>query len=966
MKWCFRMRCFASCLFLNMSAFAYDFMIDGIYYDKISYNIYTNAIYYVAVTYNVRNDYSGSIIIPASVTYDSQKPTVYQIGSGAFYGCTDLTSVTIPNSVKDISNYAFYGCRSLTSITIPEGVTRISDHTFGGCTGMQSVTIPSTVKEIEEEAFSNCSSLTSVTFPSKVTSIGKYAFSYCGGLTSMKVDEGNTTYDSRNNCNAIIETATNTLIAGCKNTIIPNSVTSIGEDAFHYNSGLTSITIPNSVTSIGVCAFIGCSGLTSVTIPNSVTDIESSTFWKCSSLTSVTIPNSVTSIGFNAFGDCTSLTSVTIPNSVTSLGNSAFEGCSGLTSVTIPNSVKNIGEFAFRNCSSLTSVTIPNSVTNIGQWTFAGCSSLISVTIPNSVTSIGYNAFGDCSALTSVTIPNGVTSIESNAFAGCNGMNDVWCHAENVPATNSYAFYNSPIALATLHVPAGSLEAYKTTAPWSSFGSIVAIEDDGVTTTDVSAMSYAVYAQPAKARKGNKATLTVCMKNTQPITLWQADMTLPAGFTLATDSYGDPMVSISGSRTSTSRHSISTSTLSDGSIRILCSSSNNKTFTGTDGEVATITLNVASNVNDGDYAVKFNNIKIVEANETKHEVDEVVSVITVKSYTLGDVNDDGSIDGVDLVGIVNYILDRPTAGNIREAADVNKDGIIDGSDYVREVNAILGNITLPAMSRGVRKVIEATDDYAIYVNDLNADAGGRTTLKLTMKNIQPITLWQADLVLPEGVNIATDDFGDPLVTITGRTTTARHSIVTSKLADGSIRILCSSSSNKTFTDNDGEVAAITLVVDGSTSSGNYDVVLKNILLVEADETKHTPNQATSKITVKNTSSGVKCAKPTISFVDGKLTFSSEMEDVEYVYEITNADVKKGFASKVSITGTYMVSVYAMKTGYENSDVSTLEFTLGSNSEVYDVNCDGTIDVADIATIIDKMAASARKQKETEE
>ena len=575
------------------------------------------------------------------------------------------------------------------------------------------------------------------------------------------------------------------------------------------------------------------------------------------------------------------------------------------------------------------------------------------------------NIFFGCSGLISVTLGNKVTNIGNNTFCECNNLTDVWCYAKNVPETD-HAFDCSPIASATLHVPIGSLEAYKTTAPWSQFGSIVAIEDDGVTATDVSAMNYAVYAQPAKARKGNQATLTVCMKNTQPITLWQADMTLPAGFTLATDSYGDHMVSISGSRTSTSRHSISTSTLSDGSIRILCSSSNNKTFTGTDCEVATITLNVASNVNDGDYAVKFNNIKIVEANETKHEVDEVVSVITVKSYTLGDVNDDGSIDGADLVGIVNYILDRPTAGNIREAADVNKDGVIDGSDYVREVNAILGNITLPAMSRGVRKAIEATDDYAIYANDLNADAGGRTTFKLMMKNSQPITLWQADLVLPEGVNIATDDFGDPLVTITGRTTTARHSIATSKLADGSIRILCSSSSNKTFTDNDGEVAAITLVIDGNTSSGNYDVVLKNILLVEADETKHAPNQATSMLTVKNTSSGVKCAKPTIAFVDGMLTFSSEMEDVEYVYEITNADVKKGFASKVNITGTYMVSVYAMKTGYENSDVSTLEFTLGSNSEVYDVNRDGTIDVADIATIIDKMAASARKQKETEE
>ena len=267
-----------------------------------------------------------SVTIPNNVT---------SIGQQAFRNCSGLTSVTIPNSVTSIGNSAFANCSGLTSITIPNNVHTIGTMVFYGCSGLTSITIPNNVTSIGQSAFMYCSGLTSITIPNSVTSIGESAFNSCSGLTAIEVEAGNTKYDSRNNCNAIIETATDKLIAGCKNTVIPNSVTSIGTRAFRFCSGLTSITIPSSVTSIGEYAFFYCSGLTSVTIPSSVTSIGEYAFSQCSGLTSVTIPNSVTSIGAMAFQACTSLTSVTIPNSVTSIGMYAFHGCSGLTSVIV-------------------------------------------------------------------------------------------------------------------------------------------------------------------------------------------------------------------------------------------------------------------------------------------------------------------------------------------------------------------------------------------------------------------------------------------------------------------------------------------------------------------------------------------------------------------------------------------------------------------------------------------------------
>ena len=391
-----------------------------------------------------------------SGSYSIKKRTKV-IASYAFASCTDLTRVTIPDSVISIGGSAFYGCSSLSAILIPAGVNNIGSDAFTNCTVLNAInvatanqvyssidgvlfnkskteliaypagkgtiySIPSGTTSIRYRAFYYCKGLTDVTIPDSVTSIGDHAFEYCSSLTSVN---------------------------------IPDSVTSIGWGAFQYCSHLASIDIPDSVTSIGRYAFEQCTGLKSVTIGNGfkgkigdifqfkntglknisigngVTSIDDETFCGCSSLTSVTIPDSVTSIGRSAFYGCSSLTSVTIPNSVTSIGRSAFYGCSSLTSVTIPNSVTSIGERAFYDCSSLTSITIPNSVTSIGNYTFYGCSSLTSINIPDSIASIGSYAFRGCSSLTSIKIPKSVVNIDSSAFPS-SGLTSITVDSRNL------------------------------------------------------------------------------------------------------------------------------------------------------------------------------------------------------------------------------------------------------------------------------------------------------------------------------------------------------------------------------------------------------------------------------------------------------------------------------------------------------------------------------------------------------
>lgn len=338
-----------------------------------------------AVT-DLENVFRGSVI--SSFNELQYFTGLTAIGEGAFEDCIDMSSVSIPNSVTSIENYAFRNCEKLSFCPMPDGLTSIG-----------------------AAAFYFCSSLASISIPSNVISITANPFAYCTNLCSIIVGEGNTVFDSRDNCNAIIETETNKLRTGCKNTIIPNSVPHIDNDAFEGCSGLTSITIPSSVKTLGLGAFQNCTGLTSISIPNSLLDIVWSAFWGCTGFSTIIVEEG--NWYLDSRGNC---------NAIINRGtNELILGC------------KN--------------TIIPKSVTTIGYYAFDGCN-LNSITIPKSVSSIEEGAFGNC-PLTAVTMKKETPDIMITGDPFTNKSNTI------------------------LYVPYGSKEAYEASSYWSSFKQIV-------------------------------------------------------------------------------------------------------------------------------------------------------------------------------------------------------------------------------------------------------------------------------------------------------------------------------------------------------------------------------------------------------------------------------------------------------------------------------------------------------------
>ncbi len=333
-----------------------------------------------------------SVTIPRGVT---------SIEDLAFSFCKNLTSITLPDSIISIGKRVFLDCKNLTSVSLPNSVISIGEGVFSNCTNLTSVTIPNSVITIGHSAFFDCENLKSIIIPKSVTSIGDNIFLCCVNLETITVEEGNPYYRSDGNC--LIRVVDNTIISGCKNSEIPDYVTSIGVEAFKYCKNVT-IVLPNGIKSIGPCSFQACKNLTSITIPHGVTSIGDRAFSNCKNLASVTIPDSVTSIGEGAFSGCENLTSVIIPKSVTSIESNIFSLCDKLEMISVEE-----GNPYYRSDGNCLIRIADNTV-------LTGCKNS---KIPDYVTSIGKEAFSYINQESPLIIPKSIIRIEDEAYAGC-------------------------------------------------------------------------------------------------------------------------------------------------------------------------------------------------------------------------------------------------------------------------------------------------------------------------------------------------------------------------------------------------------------------------------------------------------------------------------------------------------------------------------------------------------------------
>lgn len=395
----------------------------------------------------------------------------------------DQAKSLIIKNIRWIKSETFKNCKNVTTVTFDQSgsldVESIGDYAFEGCSSLKTIIIPKYVSEMGSKVFQDCTNLESIRISASVSKIGSRMFAGCPNLKSIVVEEGNEKYDSRENCNAIVETATNTLVCGTENSTIPSTITAIGNGAF-AETGLKNIVIPEGVTSIELQAFENCQDLESVTLPQSLKKLGYHVFAN-SGLTSLVIPEGITYLPQGTFNGCKNLETVTLPTTLETIEYNAFSN-SGLTSIFIPKGVTNISSTSFNYCGKLSTISVSDENTTYDSRN--NCNAIIQTAtnqilrgtsntiIPNTATSIGDNAFNDINSLTSIVIPESVTSIGQYAFRFCNSLAEVVCKAKVAPQLKSDAFSNDVLSKATLYVPEESVESYKTDGEWKKFSDI--------------------------------------------------------------------------------------------------------------------------------------------------------------------------------------------------------------------------------------------------------------------------------------------------------------------------------------------------------------------------------------------------------------------------------------------------------------------------------------------------------------
>lgn len=675
--------------------------INGIHY-QLSDDENTAKVFNIDYLWEPVWTYEGDIVIPPTIEYQGVTYHVTTIGNMAFWN-SDITSISIPNSVKIIENGAFRNCESLTSLTIPEGVEYLGDI---WCSKLASLTLPSSLEHCGHigssilktlvlpdnlKYFGGCSAerLRSLTIPNSVEYVGSL---FCANLTSITFGNGikEMPLDAFNNCawydnlpDGVVYIGS--LLFGYKGKMPANTNLSIKEGtktinprAFQGNarsesnpedySGLKSVTIPNTLTSIGEAAFSGCENLASITIPSSVNQIGWGAFdgtaWLKKQSNGVVYAGNVL---YSYKGSMPDNTKIVVKDGTVSITDGAFAGTIGLTSITIPQSVKYIGKSAFGGCDELPSIILPNGITSIEENCFEGCSSLTSIDIPNTVTSIGRQAFSNCIGFTSIDIPNGVISIGEDAFYGC-GLTSV-----TIPSSvksMSFRAFGEPTDVDVINIT--DLAAWCDISFSSRELNGRKLSVNGVIVNDL-VIPSGVERIRNNAFSGCSNLTSVSIPNS---VIWIGSYVFNECPSLKSVMIGNSVKRIASGTFAYC-----------GSLKnVYCYSKNPPVafyfYTGENND------NVYGNSFD-DSLMKTMTLYAPKISLNTYRSTDPWKLFGNIKILAGDVNGDGIWDSKDITEIANSIMGNPSDGFDKDAADLNGDGVVDVADLVVLSNIIL-------------------------------------------------------------------------------------------------------------------------------------------------------------------------------------------------------------------------------------------------------------------------------------
>ena len=838
-----------------------------------------------------------SIAIPRSVTF---------FGNRAFESCYRLTAVHITDLAAwcgvmaggdcanplSVAQHLYLNGAEVKDLVIPDGVKTINNGAFENCQGLRAVTIPKSVTNIKNKAFRNCSNLNTINIEGNGTIIGPYAFYSCN-LTTLNITGSIASLGEYafNGCNRLNKVDITDLAAWCKMTVnaYSNPLDYAGQ-LWVNGTRITDMIIPNGVTAINGGVFSHFSGLKSVSIPSSVTSIGNGSFQYCSNLESVSIPNSVTSIGANAFLNCTSLTQATLSNGIKTIGGSAFSGCSGLTSLAMPNSITSIGTNAFQNCSGMTSVKLSSGLTAIPNYAFAGCTGLTAVVIPEGVTSVGDYAFQNCSAMTSVEIPSTVNWLGKYDFDGCTALSEVgitdlaaWCKMRFGAEKASPFFYAKTMKLngepvTDLVFPEGisTIGAYAF-AEYKGLKSVVIGND--VTSVAEGAFQGCTGLKDVTIGSSVTSVGQYAFRNCTGMQNLVVGNSVNSIGNQAFRNCGDlrSIVVVKGNSKYDSRDNCNAlietatnkllvgcrNTIIPGTVKTIAdlafSYCKGLTYVNIPNSVTSITTN-----GNSDSSFRGSDLKEIEFHCSK-----------LGSWLF---NGQTSLEKVVLGSEVTSIEDRAFYGctNVQTVVSYIQEPFAFGySAFYFNNTYNTCKLIVPAGTRdayiakgwteSVFKggVVEA-DPNSFVVADQTVNRGATVTIPIELNNVTPVTAFQFEVNLPEGITWSR-------CTLTDRKDD--HIISAKKQATGNYMVTAISLSDESFSGTSGAIAKLELKVDGQQIAGLYRLNIKNIGLTAEDGSELHPLDVSNTLAINDFTLGDTNGDGNVTITDAVMVVS---------------------------------------------------------------------------------------------